>query len=88
MQDYNYVWGQCFEITLELSCCKYPPADQLEKFWTDNKVALVEYIKQVHLGGCAAGEGRELKLRPGQWAKRAGCSSLGLCGELRHEFGS
>uniref|UniRef100_A0A8B9T6J0 Carboxypeptidase M n=1 Tax=Anas platyrhynchos TaxID=8839 RepID=A0A8B9T6J0_ANAPL len=50
MQDYNYVWGQCFEITLELSCCKYPPADQLEKFWTDNKVALVEYIKQVHLG--------------------------------------
>lgn len=51
MQDYNYVWGQCFEITLELSCCKYPPADQLEKFWIDNKVALIEYIKQVHLGG-------------------------------------
>ncbi|NXT71185.1 CBPM Carboxypeptidase, partial [Chaetops frenatus] len=47
MQDYNYVWGQCFEITLELSCCKYPPADQLEKFWRDNKVALIEYIKQV-----------------------------------------
>uniref|UniRef100_A0A8C3E9G3 Carboxypeptidase M n=1 Tax=Corvus moneduloides TaxID=1196302 RepID=A0A8C3E9G3_CORMO len=50
MQDYNYVWGQCFEITLELSCCKYPPADQLEKFWRDNQVALIEYIKQVHLG--------------------------------------
>uniref|UniRef100_A0A672V589 Carboxypeptidase M n=1 Tax=Strigops habroptila TaxID=2489341 RepID=A0A672V589_STRHB len=50
MQDYNYVWGQCFEITLELSCCKYPPADQLEKFWRDNKAALIEYIKQVHLG--------------------------------------
>ncbi|XP_074428958.1 carboxypeptidase M isoform X2 [Larus michahellis] len=50
MQDYNYVWGQCFEITLELSCCKYPPADQLEEFWNDNKVALIEYIKQVHLG--------------------------------------
>uniref|UniRef100_A0A8C5U192 Carboxypeptidase M n=1 Tax=Malurus cyaneus samueli TaxID=2593467 RepID=A0A8C5U192_9PASS len=50
MQDYNYVWGQCFEITLELSCCKYPPAEQLEKFWRDNKVALIEYIKQVHLG--------------------------------------
>uniref|UniRef100_A0A8C3XA94 Carboxypeptidase M n=1 Tax=Cyanoderma ruficeps TaxID=181631 RepID=A0A8C3XA94_9PASS len=50
MQDYNYVWGQCFEITLELSCCKYPPADQLEKFWRDNKAALIEYIKQIHLG--------------------------------------
>jgi len=56
MQDYNYVWGQCFEITLELSCCKYPPAEQLEKFWRDNKVALVEYIKQVHLGGYQLGQ--------------------------------
>lgn len=55
MQDYNYVWGQCFEITLELSCCKYPPAEQLEKFWRDNKVALIEYIKQVHLGGYVNG---------------------------------
>lgn len=69
MQDYNYVWGQCFEITLELSCCKYPPADQLEKFWRDNKVALIEYIKQVHLGGYANGGGR-YKLKPGWWAKR------------------
>uniref|UniRef100_A0A8C3RKK8 Peptidase M14 domain-containing protein n=1 Tax=Chelydra serpentina TaxID=8475 RepID=A0A8C3RKK8_CHESE len=50
MQDYNYIWGQCFEITLELSCCKYPPASQLQAFWNDNKAALIEYIKQVHLG--------------------------------------
>uniref|UniRef100_A0A8C6ZAB9 Carboxypeptidase M n=1 Tax=Nothoprocta perdicaria TaxID=30464 RepID=A0A8C6ZAB9_NOTPE len=50
MQDYNYVWGQCLEITLELSCCKYPPEDQLEKFWRDNRAALLEYMKQVHLG--------------------------------------
>ncbi|EMP30207.1 Carboxypeptidase M [Chelonia mydas] len=49
MQDYNYIWGQCFEITLELSCCKYPPANQLQAFWNDNKAALIEYIKQVHL---------------------------------------
>lgn len=50
MQDYNYVWAQCFEITLELSCCKYPTEDRLPFFWNDNKASLIEYMKQVHLG--------------------------------------
>lgn len=50
MQDYNYIWAQCFEITLELSCCKYPRAEKLTSFWNDNKVSLIEYMKQVHLG--------------------------------------
>ncbi|XP_069085288.1 carboxypeptidase M isoform X2 [Pleurodeles waltl] len=50
MQDYNYVWGQCFEITIELSCCKYPAPLQLPDFWTENRAALLEYMKQVHLG--------------------------------------
>ncbi|KAG8514187.1 Carboxypeptidase M [Galemys pyrenaicus] len=50
MQDYNYIWAQCFEITLELSCCKYPRAEKLTSFWNDNKASLIEYMKQVHLG--------------------------------------
>uniref|UniRef100_A0A3Q0RY18 Carboxypeptidase M n=1 Tax=Amphilophus citrinellus TaxID=61819 RepID=A0A3Q0RY18_AMPCI len=50
MQDYNYVWGQCLEITLELSCCKYPPAQELPSLWSNNKNALLAYIQQVHLG--------------------------------------
>ncbi|XP_016054942.1 PREDICTED: carboxypeptidase M [Miniopterus natalensis] len=50
MQDYNYIWAQCFEITLELSCCKYPREEKLPLFWESNKASLVEYIKQVHLG--------------------------------------
>ncbi|XP_059494285.1 carboxypeptidase M-like [Stegostoma tigrinum] len=50
MQDYNYVWGQCYELTLELSCCKYPPAAQLPRFWEQNKVPLIVFIQQVHLG--------------------------------------
>ncbi|XP_039101575.1 carboxypeptidase M [Hyaena hyaena] len=50
MQDYNYVWAQCFEITLELSCCKYPHEEKLPFFWNKNKASLIEYIKQVHLG--------------------------------------
>ncbi|XP_067866654.1 carboxypeptidase D-like [Heterodontus francisci] len=50
MQDYNYMWGQCLEVTLEVSCCKYPPADELQHFWWDNRDALIQYLKQGHLG--------------------------------------
>ncbi|XP_030638542.1 carboxypeptidase M [Chanos chanos] len=50
MQDYNYVWHQCLEITLELSCCKYPPERELPGLWQDNKAALLAYMQQVHLG--------------------------------------
>ncbi|MEJ1277236.1 carboxypeptidase M [Cricetulus griseus] len=50
MQDYNYIWAQCFELTLELSCCKYPREEKLPVFWNDNRASLIEYIRQVHLG--------------------------------------
>ncbi|XP_044042016.1 carboxypeptidase M [Siniperca chuatsi] len=50
MQDYNYVWAQCLELTLEVSCCKFPPVKQLPALWTENRKALLAYIQQVHLG--------------------------------------
>ncbi|KAJ8245284.1 hypothetical protein GJAV_G00269090 [Gymnothorax javanicus] len=50
MQDYNYVWGRCLEITVELSCCKYPPEGELPGLWAANKPALLAYMQQVHLG--------------------------------------
>uniref|UniRef100_A0A087X522 Carboxypeptidase M n=1 Tax=Poecilia formosa TaxID=48698 RepID=A0A087X522_POEFO len=50
MQDYNYVWAQCLELTLELSCCKFPQPKELPALWMDNKKALLAYIQQVHLG--------------------------------------
>ncbi|KAK1790587.1 hypothetical protein P4O66_014463 [Electrophorus voltai] len=50
MQDYNYVWGQCLELTLELSCCKFPPESDLPGLWEANKPALLAYMGQVHLG--------------------------------------
>ncbi|XP_067438264.1 carboxypeptidase M [Thunnus thynnus] len=50
MQDYNYVWAQCLELTLEVSCCKYPPAKELPALWTDNRKSLLAFIQQVHLG--------------------------------------
>lgn len=37
MQDYNYIWHGCMEITLEVSCCKFPYAAHLPRLWDDNK---------------------------------------------------
>jgi carboxypeptidase D len=45
MQDFNYVSRETFEITLELSCVKYPQASELQGYWQDNKVSLLEYAK-------------------------------------------
>ncbi|XP_030600026.1 carboxypeptidase D [Archocentrus centrarchus] len=50
MQDYNYLYGNCLEITIELSCCKYPFASELHREWNLNKESLLAYIEQVHIG--------------------------------------
>ncbi|KAB7501996.1 Carboxypeptidase M, partial [Armadillidium nasatum] len=50
MQDYNYVWQGCMDITIEISCCKYPPSEELPKFWQENKKALLRYMGEVHRG--------------------------------------
>jgi len=50
MQDFNYLATNCFEITLELSCEKFPEASVLAQTWKDNKDALLNFMWQSHIG--------------------------------------
>jgi len=50
MQDYNYVHSNCFEITFEVSCCKYPYENELPKFWKENKESLLRYVEMANTG--------------------------------------
>lgn len=50
MQDYNYLYGNCMEVTFELSCCKHPRATELHKEWDLNRESLLAYMEKVHMG--------------------------------------
>jgi len=50
MEDFNYVHSNCFEITMELTCCKYPSASTLPKEWDLNKESMLQYMEATHLG--------------------------------------
>ncbi|XP_058806975.1 LOW QUALITY PROTEIN: carboxypeptidase D-like [Phymastichus coffea] len=50
MQDFNYARSNAFEVTFELSCCKYPFATLLPGYWRTNKESLLKYLEQAHIG--------------------------------------
>lgn len=50
MQDFNYVHSNCFEITIELSCCKFPRASTLITEWSNNNESLYKFIEASHMG--------------------------------------
>ena len=43
MQDYNYIFHGTMELTLEISCCKYPLASTIEQHWLDNKKVIFNF---------------------------------------------
>lgn len=47
MQDWNYLNTNCFEVTIELGCVKYPDAEELPKYWEQNRRSLLQFMKQV-----------------------------------------
>jgi len=53
MQDYNYIYAGCLELTLEISCCKFPAnKSKLLSHWQRNRDALVLFLVQAHIGMC------------------------------------
>ncbi|KAK1175238.1 carboxypeptidase Z-like [Acipenser oxyrinchus oxyrinchus] len=50
MSDFNYLHTNCFEITVELGCDKFPGESELYTGWQENKEALLTYMEMVHRG--------------------------------------
>jgi len=50
MQDYNYVFHGCMELTIEMSCCKYPKAHELSRYWDEHKASLLSFMNEAHRG--------------------------------------
>jgi len=50
MQDFNYLFSNCMELTIEVSCCKYPLEGELQQLWEDNKEALLSYLEIAQSG--------------------------------------
>ncbi|XP_066488463.1 carboxypeptidase Z [Tiliqua scincoides] len=50
MADFNYLHTNCFEITLELGCEKFPLENELYALWHENKEALLKLMEMVHRG--------------------------------------
>ena len=48
MQDFNYQASNCFEITVEMGCDKFPAAEELPQYWEENREAMIDYMWQVH----------------------------------------
>ena len=41
MKDFSYLFTNCLELTLEISCCKYPRPYFLLREWESNKESLL-----------------------------------------------
>ena len=50
LKDFSYLFTSNLELSLELTCCKYPSSFFLLREWEYNKKSLLAYMEQVHMG--------------------------------------
>ncbi len=50
MQDWNYRFATCNEVTIELNNTKAPSAAQLPGLWTNNQTAMLAYLETAQIG--------------------------------------
>ncbi|MBV99889.1 Carboxypeptidase Z, partial [Eschrichtius robustus] len=50
MSDFNYLHSNCFEITVELGCVKFPAEEALYTIWQHNKEPLLNFVEMEPLG--------------------------------------
>ncbi|OTF71080.1 carboxypeptidase D precursor-like protein [Euroglyphus maynei] len=50
MQDWNYIHTNCFELTIEVGCKKYPFSNELESYWQQHQNSLLTLINSTYIG--------------------------------------
>ncbi|XP_056156240.1 carboxypeptidase Z-like isoform X2 [Lampris incognitus] len=50
MQDFNYLHTNCFEVTVDLGCDRFPAEEELYSGWQENKEALLSFMESAHRG--------------------------------------
>lgn len=50
MQDWNYRYVSCNEVTIEVSRLKRPPESELPVYWAANAESMLAYVEAVHMG--------------------------------------
>ncbi|XP_062228026.1 carboxypeptidase SOL1-like isoform X4 [Phragmites australis] len=51
MQDWNYIHGGCFELTLEISDTKWPKAAELPVIWEHNRMSMLKIVASLIKSG-------------------------------------
>jgi len=58
MKDFSYLFTNNIELSMELTCCKFPTRFNIIREWENNKESLISFMEQVHQGikGVVIGE--------------------------------